>query len=157
MSRFARVTHRFLADVDAAELFHRLARAPVMDADLEGDAIHVLKCMIEHQCLQGSIVVASPPAAGNEGIADADLTLSFLMVAVPRAADQLAIGVINDPKGTAGCHGTIEKILKDRALIAITAGMLLPDQRIGRHGIQNLEIAGLERLDLDQLILDPRL
>src|SRR5258708_6202486 len=157
VARFAGITDRFLADIDAAELLHRLARAPIADPDLEGHPIDEFEGVIQHEGLQRQIVMTSPPAAGDEGVADFDLALGFIMIAVPGTANQLAVLVVDHPKGAARFHRALEKIFEHRTLIAIAAGVLFPDQRIRGHGIQALEVARLQRLQPDQIILYARL
>ena len=57
-----------------ADLFQRAARAGVVLADEEDDAVEVRQRVGEHQALHRGVDGAAPVRAGEEGVADLDLT-----------------------------------------------------------------------------------
>ncbi len=87
----------------------------------------------------------------------ATLRAASIPFVVARTADQRAARSVDDAHGSARLDGSLEVGGKGLALIAILVRMLLPDQRVRRHGEQGLEVARSERFELYISVFKPRL
>ena len=66
----------------AANLFHGLARAPVVLAHMKPDNFSPLECVIEHELLHFPIRCAAPMTPGQEREADGYFRLGWIPVVV---------------------------------------------------------------------------
>ena len=134
----------------AADLLDGAPRAVVLRIDEEDDAAHESKGVAKHQALQLPVVGAAPPRAREERPADFDLA-SLLVVAVkPRHPDHLPRARVGGDQGSSRRQLLAEEVGERGRLVAVLRGMLLPDERVGRDGVERGEVVGAQRPELDE-------
>src|SRR5262252_8379461 len=74
-----------------------------------------------------------------------------------RAPDDLVVTRLANDQRATGAQRLLEEGPKWLLLISIRCRVLLPDQRVGRHGKQRFEIFGVERPEFDELAFQGRL
>src|SRR5207249_8911112 len=97
-----------------------------------------------------SALYAPPVRSRQEGPADFDLASDALVAVKPRRSDHGAGTPVEREEGAAGGQMVGEEVAEHGLPIAIRSWMLLPDQRVGGHGVQSLEVSFAERPQLDE-------
>lgn len=135
---------------NAADFFHGSLRAKILWSDQKDDAIYEMECVLQHEALHLAVILAAPVRPGQEAPADFDLTFGRVVAMEPRGADHSAVLAINGNQGSAGVEAIAKELREDFSLITIMGGMLLPDKRIGGHGIEIVEIFLPHRPEIEE-------
>src|SRR5207248_5695759 len=88
---------------------------------------------------------------------DFDLALSLVVAVEPRRSDYLPSLRIRREQ----CTARLQRLLKEHPehwlLIAVVAGVLLPDERVCSYSVQGMKIVHSKRPQLDKLAFQGRL
>ncbi len=128
-----------------------------MRADNEDDAVHVPKGVPQHEPFHLPVVAPAPVGPGQERPADLDLALRLIVAVKARGADDAPVLAVDGNERATRFQGLAEKDPEHRFLVAIIAGMLLPEERIRGHGIEVRIVFCSEWPKLEQVALQTRL
>jgi len=140
-----------------SDLLDGSLRAQVLWANQKDHGVHESEGMLHHEPLDLSVVPAAPVGPRQERPPDLDLAL-FLAVPMkagrPNPSPCLSI---NGNQGTTGGQGLAKELPETGFFMAILDGMLFPNERIGRDGIEVIKVIGANRPEFDKLALQHRL